>query len=408
MAEARVSQEQFSCPVCLDLLKDPVTIPCGHSYCMSCITCYWNQEDRRKVYSCPECRQTFSLRPDINKNTLLAEVVEQLNMTELQTSVPAGAGDVECDVCTGRKYKAIKSCLVCLNSYCQNHLEQHENLFRGKRHNLMDATGQLQKMICRKHEKLLEIYCRTDHQCICMLCMVDEHKNHDTVSTAAERTEKQKHVGETQRKFQQQIQVREKKLQELKDAVEDHKRSAQTAVRDSERIFTELIHSIERRRAEVSQMIRDREKTAVSRAEGLLKQLEQEICQLRRTGAELEQLSQTPDHIHFLQSFPTLPVPPESPDVPSITVSYYNDVGKSVSQLRQKLEYFCRVEIEKISGRAERTKTEKSIVAERMKNLRDWKAARNPRFQAQQREVELNRAADFQKFKDMLMSMEDL
>ncbi|XP_050993622.1 tripartite motif-containing protein 16-like isoform X2 [Labeo rohita] len=351
MANARFSQDQFSCPVCLDLLKDPVTIPCGHSYCKSCITDHWNQEVQKRVYSCPECRQTFKPRPALNKSTMLAEVLEQLKKSKLQTDVPAGPGDVECDVCTVRKHKAVKSCLVCLNSFCQNHLEQHENLFKGKRHDLIDATGRLQEMICCKHEKLLDIYCCTDKQCICMACMVDEHKNHETVSAAAERTEKQKNLVERQREFQQQIREREKKIQELKEAVEAHKRSAQTAVEDSEMIFTELISSIERRRSEVTQIIRDREKTVVSQAEGLMKRLKQEIDQLKRRDAELQQLSQTHNHTHFLQCFPYLPVPPGSPDVPSITDSSLDVVGKSVSQLRQKLEDFCKEEIEKLSGR---------------------------------------------------------
>ncbi len=135
--------------------------------------------------------QTDSPRPALARNTMLAEVVETLKKTKLQSAVPAGAGDVQCDICTGRKYKAVKSCLVCLNSYCQNHLEQHESFFKGKRHNLTEATGRLQEMICQKHEKLLEVFCRTDQKCICLLCLVDEHKNHDTVSAAAQRTEKQ-------------------------------------------------------------------------------------------------------------------------------------------------------------------------------------------------------------------------
>ncbi|XP_073678209.1 E3 ubiquitin/ISG15 ligase TRIM25-like [Garra rufa] len=346
MAEASVSTEQFSCPVCLDVLKDPVAIPCGHSYCKSCITDHWNQEDEKRVYSCPQCRQTFSPRPALDKNTILDEVVEQLKKTELQSE------DVECDVCTERKQKAVKSCLVCLNSYCQNHLEQHENFFKGKRHNLMDATGRLQEMICRKHEKLLEIYCRTDKNCICLLCMVDEHKNHSIVSTAAGRAEKQKHLGDTQRKYQQQIKEREKKLWELKEAVEIHKRSAQTAVEDSERIFTELIRSIERRRSEVTQMIRDQEKTVASRAEGLLEKLKKEIDELRRRNSELEQLSNTHDHIHFLQSFSSLSVPHGSPDNTSITDGSFDDVGKSVLHLKQKLENICKEEIEKLAGQA--------------------------------------------------------
>ncbi|KAL0198887.1 hypothetical protein M9458_007427, partial [Cirrhinus mrigala] len=196
MADTNISVHlnQFSCPVCLDLLKDPVTIPCGHSYCMSCISGYWDQEDQRGIYKCPLCKQTFNQRPVLGKNVVLTEMLEKLK-ARLQSTAPAvhhtGSGDVQCNSCTEIKQKAVKSCLECQSSYCQNHLEQHENLFRGKKHNLMDATGRLQEMICPQHDKMLEIYCRTDQQCICMLCLVDEHKNHDTVSTAAERKEKQ-------------------------------------------------------------------------------------------------------------------------------------------------------------------------------------------------------------------------
>ncbi len=122
---------------------------------------------------------------------MLTELVEKLKKTKLSADCDAGDGDVQCDVCTGRKYKAVKSCLVCLNSYCQSHLEQHESLFKGKKHNLTEATERLQEMICQKHEKLLEVFCRTDQKCICVLCTMDEHKNHDSVSAAAQRTEKQ-------------------------------------------------------------------------------------------------------------------------------------------------------------------------------------------------------------------------
>ncbi|XP_048026175.1 tripartite motif-containing protein 16-like [Megalobrama amblycephala] len=356
MAEARISvdQDEFRCPVCLDLLKDPVAIPCGHSYCKICITGCWDQEDQMRVYSCPQCRQTFSPRPALAKNTILAEMVEKLKKIKLPADCYAGAGDVQCDVCTGRKHKAVKSCLVCLESYCQTHFDRHEEFHSRKPHKVTEATGRLQEMICPKHDKILEVFCRTDQECICVLCIIDGHKNHDTVSAAAQRTEKQHQLRETQRWFQQRIQQREKDLQQLREAVESHKRSAQTAVEDSERIFTELIRSIERSRSEATQRIRDQEKTAVSRAEGRLERLEQEINDLRRRDAELEQLSHTQDHIHFLQSFQSLSAPPESTDVnddPFSSLCSFDVVRESVHQLRDKLEDFCKEELKKISDR---------------------------------------------------------
>uniref|UniRef100_A0A8C2JKG9 Tripartite motif-containing protein 16-like n=1 Tax=Cyprinus carpio TaxID=7962 RepID=A0A8C2JKG9_CYPCA len=359
MAEAKISvaRDQFSCSVCLDLLKDPVTIPCGHSYCKNCITDCWNNEDQEEVYSCPQCRQTFTPRPVLCKSTMLAEVVEKLKKKKVQTARPApsyaGPGDVQCDFCTGRKRKAVKSCLMCMESYCQSHFECHEESPLRKRHKVTDATGRLQEMICSQHDRLLEVFCRSDQKCICLMCTMDEHKNHDTVSAEAERTEKQKQVGEIQGKFQQKILERQKELQELKEAITIHKSTSQATVKDNEKIFNELIHSFKRSRSKVTHMIRDQEKAEVSRAEGLLELLEQKIDDLRKREAELEQLPHTDDHIHFLQSFKSFSEPLESTDTITVTVSSllsHNDVKKSVSELKEKLEKFCKEELEKISG----------------------------------------------------------
>ncbi|KAK2903707.1 hypothetical protein Q8A67_008420 [Cirrhinus molitorella] len=177
----------------------------------------------------------------------------------------------------------------------------------------------------------------------------------DGITAAAQRTEKQKQLKEMQKTFQQRIQQREKDLQQLREAVESHKRSAQTAVEDSERIFTELIRSIERSRSELIRLIRDQEKAAVSRAEGRLERLEQEINDLRRRDAELEQLSHTQDHIQFLQNFQSLSAPPESTnrnDNLFSSLISFDGLRKSVHQLRDKLEDFCKEELKKIPDRA--------------------------------------------------------
>ncbi|XP_064846086.1 tripartite motif-containing protein 16-like [Oncorhynchus masou masou] len=352
-----LDQGQFCCSVCLDLLKEPITIPCGHSYCRSCIEGCWDQ-DVLKGYSCPQCRQTFTPRPTLRKNNMLAEVVEKLKKTGLQAAPPPALCntepvDVACDFCTGtRKQKALMSCLACLASYCETHLQPHYESPAFKKHKLVRATAQLQEKICSHHDKLLEVYCRTDQRCICYLCTMDEHKGHDTVSASAERTEKQRQLGMSQQKVQQRFQEREKELKELQQAVESFKHSAQAAVQDSDQIFTELICSIERRRSEVKELIRAQEKAQVSQAEGLLEQVEQEIAELRKRSIELEQLSHTEDHIHFLQHYQALSSISVSSDLPSIVVrplQYFGDVSKTVSELREKLEDFLKGEWTKIS-----------------------------------------------------------
>lgn len=219
-ASVAVAQDQLGCQVCLDLLKDPVTIPCGHSYCKGCITTYWGSVNAGEAYTCPQCRHAFDSIPHLSRNTILADMLEKMKTTALTMSmgttadgtattvttdseggadeVPptdngcyAGPDDVPCDFCMGKKHKAVKSCLACLASYCENHLLPHMEVPRLKKHKLVPATSKLEEQICTAHDKLLEVFCSNDQKLICMQCAMDDHKGHDVVSVAVERAERQ-------------------------------------------------------------------------------------------------------------------------------------------------------------------------------------------------------------------------
>ncbi|XP_044188919.1 tripartite motif-containing protein 16-like [Thunnus albacares] len=345
----QLDRETFSCSICLDLLKDPVTISCGHSYCMRCIKGFWDEEDQRKIYSCPQCRQTFTPRPVLVKSTMLAALVEQLKKTGLQAAPAdhcyAGPEDVACDFCTGRKRKALKSCLVCLVSYCEKHLQPHFESTKFKNHKLVDPSEKLQENICSRHDEVMKMFCRTDQQSICYLCSVDEHKGHDTVSAAAERTERQRELEVSRQNIQQRIQDREKDVKLLQQEVEAVSRSADKAVEDSEKIFTEVIRRLQKRSSDVKQQIRSQQETEVSRVKELQEKLEQEITELKRKDTELKKLSHTEDHIQFLHNYPSLSQLSASTDSSSINIRplrYFEDVTAAVSELRDQLQDILR------------------------------------------------------------------
>ncbi|XP_060934061.1 tripartite motif-containing protein 16-like [Limanda limanda] len=334
-------EERFCCRICEDLLKDPVTTVCGHSYCKSCINTHWDKEEERGSYSCPQCRQTFTPRPVLEKNTMLADSLEELKKTGLQADCYAGPEDVACDVCTGRKRKSLKSCLVCLASYCEKHLRHHLQSPPLKKHKLVEPWEKLQENICSRHNEVMKMFCRTDQQCICYLCSVEEHKDHDTVSAAAERTKRQRELRRRRRTIQQRVQDTEKDVKLLQQEEEDVNGSADKAVEDSEEIFTELIPLLEKRSSDVEQQIRSQQETEVSRVRELQERLEQEITELRRKDHELKQLSDTEDHNQLLHNYPSLSPLSESTHSSSFRfrpLRDFEDVTAAVSQVRGRLQ----------------------------------------------------------------------
>ncbi|KAJ4938298.1 hypothetical protein JOQ06_002920 [Pogonophryne albipinna] len=345
MEECCTEPDPLSCSICFDRLKSPVTLHCGHSYCMDCVNGYWDQENHRGVYSCPQCRRTFSRRPVLNKNTVLADLAEKVSGPEPPTR-PAVKdevcpGDVECDFCTVRKLKAVKSCLVCLASYCATHLEPHYVSEAFKRHTLVEITSSMQEKICSKHDKLLEVYCRSDGQCICLLCVMDEHKGHDTVSAAAERKDKQKEFGKKKLTYLKGIQKKEKQLQQLKQKIKALQFSGDAAVDQNEKAYAEMVRMADERRCATKDLIRVQQKAVVSRAEALVDRLEKDISELRKGQDDLKQLSLTEDHIHFLQSCQAIFDCPEadlSSDVDIEQQTPFDFVKRAISDLRDRME----------------------------------------------------------------------
>uniref|UniRef100_A0A452EK92 Bifunctional apoptosis regulator n=1 Tax=Capra hircus TaxID=9925 RepID=A0A452EK92_CAPHI len=72
-AGPQISINEFSCHCCYDILVNPTTLNCGHSFCRHCLALWWASS---KKTECPECREKWEGFPKVN--ILLRDAVEKL------------------------------------------------------------------------------------------------------------------------------------------------------------------------------------------------------------------------------------------------------------------------------------------------------------------------------------------
>ncbi|XP_061620702.1 bloodthirsty-related gene family, member 12 [Phyllopteryx taeniolatus] len=358
-------EDQFSCSICLEVFVEPVSTPCGHSFCKACLQGYWNHS---KKFLCPMCKKSYTRKPEMSVNRVLAEISSQfqglavaggpegpgassrgssLNLSLDPGSPRPDAGefardrDVPCDACIGRKLKAHKSCVNCPGSFCETHLRHHKKVKSLTSHRLIEPTFHLEDKICKKHERLLEVYCRTDHACICAACAETAHKSHDVVSTDHEWKKKMSNLGKKRSELKHLIKERAKKLEELKQSIKVIKTSAQKELEESWQVFAELQRLVEQSQAELVEIITTRQREAERHAQELARALENELSQLRRRSHELDAQAQTEDKVVFLQHLAALPPLPEPTDWSVVSINtdlYLGTIRSSVSGLVDKFQ----------------------------------------------------------------------
>ncbi|XP_062416578.1 E3 ubiquitin/ISG15 ligase TRIM25 isoform X2 [Pungitius pungitius] len=229
-ASGQNAEESVLCPICQDVFKNPVSTPCGHNFCLDCITGYW--ETVNTVIKCPLCKQKFFSMPKLQVNTLIAEIAAELYKPPRSRVAPekAGNGKVLCDRCTGAKLEAIKSCLVCFLSFCEEHLIPHQRIPAMKKHQLIQPVRDLESRMCKNHDNLLELFCRFDQMFVCRTCKDTKHKTHEVVNLEDEAQMRKSGLEAEKGITDEMIEARQRKIVEVQKSVEASRTKAAKAL----------------------------------------------------------------------------------------------------------------------------------------------------------------------------------
>ncbi|XP_015241811.1 PREDICTED: zinc-binding protein A33-like [Cyprinodon variegatus] len=355
-AASVLSKEQLLCPICLDVFNQPVSTPCGHNLCRDCIQRYWQSTN---LPQCPMCKHKLYKRPDLKVNTFISEVAAQFKEHgEMKYKDEIGStaqlsfkGDVACDVCIDKRVKALKSCLDCLASFCQIHLEPHLVLDTLKKHTFINPVMNMQDRLCKEHKSLLNLFCHTDQMYVCQACVAKDHKAHQTVPIDHESRERRDMIASMNAEVQEGIHSRLQKMCEIGQAVQLSKRNAEKEVEESLQVFNKLMQVVQTGQTEVVEAISAKQRCVTSKTTGIMMELEQEIDQLTNKSIDLELLSQTTDDLYLLHSFPAFSTKPNVKDWSEVCVQsalYVGMVRRALRKTANQLEETIKAEVKRL------------------------------------------------------------
>ncbi|XP_077122820.1 E3 ubiquitin/ISG15 ligase TRIM25-like [Ranitomeya variabilis] len=290
-----ILRDELLCSICLSTFKDPVMLRCGHNFCRVCIGRVLDTQDESGVYSCPECREEFQVRPALMRNINLHNVAERFLITQQEQEEITG---ICCTYCVDSPVPAVRSCLLCEASLCDKHLRVHS---KSPEHVLSDPSTSLEKRKCSVHKKMLEYYCTEDAACISVSCsLAGENWGHqvEMLDEASEKKEKLRNV-------LQKLNTKRKETEERVRSLEERRRKAQEqAAGEAERVTalcTDIRRRVDNLEKKVLSEISRQEKEESLSLSALIHQLEIKKDELSRKMRHIEELCNMTDPLTVLQ-----------------------------------------------------------------------------------------------------------
>ncbi|XP_034557544.1 finTRIM family, member 86 [Notolabrus celidotus] len=326
MASAWSEEETFVCSVCLDTLKEPATLPCGHSYCLACIQSHWDKKDRKGECSCPQCRQVFKPRPSLAKSTVLVEAMEKLRTNSFKQG--SSTAPLSMPV----------------------YMEVLPNTVQ-RQGSIYPQIPTMEPRPCPQHNRTMDLFCHEDKEPVCEVCCQHGHKGHRVVKPEEERKERQKELVQMQADIQKRVQATEKQLNVLPHAARQHKALVQALEQESTDLFSELIKEVNQTGIQVGELLSTHEESLGSQVEGQIQRLEQEVAQLRWKSEELSRLADMQDHSCFLKNFFTMEDPSQTGAGESVQSQEKADVSSirsALKELQEAIQEQCKTCLAKI------------------------------------------------------------
>ncbi|KAM4809385.1 E3 ubiquitin/ISG15 ligase TRIM25-like [Rhinophrynus dorsalis] len=289
---------ELNCSICLNLYRDPVMLRCGHNFCQGCIGSVLDSQEQSGFYTCPECRKRFTVRPSLQKNRKLFNIVEHFLCTRTEVEISG----LVCTYCDS-PVPAVKTCLQCETSLCDIHLRKHN---RSVEHLLTEPTACLTNKKCSVHKKLLEYYCIQDTACICVSCCAfGEHKGH-SVELLNEASEKKRmELRDVLKKLTSQRDDTEKRLEILQEHLREVQDKAASTAEEVCALLGGIREKLDVLEKQVLNEITRQEQQISLRTTDLIQKLEIKKEDLSRKILHNEELCNNTDPLNFLQGLAT-------------------------------------------------------------------------------------------------------